>query len=170
MRSSQYLIFSSLVVTLVFASCSRQAPLPLNPRIAVVDFDTQSTIADRWVRPMLSHAIVQQRTLHLPSRWKTSGERNRSGAVMNFPDRIDKLIKVTQEKWRADVLAKEKLEKDYESAVADLRVAREAVAQNARLVALRERETDERKANFERLVADLEAEVEDLGRGTFDAF
>ncbi len=89
---------------------------------------------------------------------------------MNFPDRIDKLIKVTQEKWRADVLAKEKLEKDYESAVADLRVAREAVAQNARLVALRERETDERKANFERLVADLEAEVEDLGRGTFDAF
>ncbi len=60
MRSSQYFTFSPLVLTLALASCSRQAPLPLNPRIAVAEFDNQSTIADRWVRPLLSYAIIQQ--------------------------------------------------------------------------------------------------------------
>ena len=82
MRSSQYLIFSPLFLTLAFASCSRQAPLPLNPRIAVAEFDNQSTATDRWVRPLLSYAIVQQlqaektmaaSLVHDAEGWRTLG-------------------------------------------------------------------------------------------------
>ena len=60
MRSSQYFIFSPLVLAFVFVSCSGQAPAPLNPRIAIAGFDNQSTIADRWVRPLLSYSIARQ--------------------------------------------------------------------------------------------------------------
>lgn len=60
MRSSHYVIFSLLAFAFLFVSCSRQAPAPLNPRIAVAAFDNHSTGADGWVRPLLSYAIVRQ--------------------------------------------------------------------------------------------------------------
>ncbi len=60
MRFSQYLSFLHLVLISLLAACSRQAPLPLNPRVAIAEFDNQGTAADRWVRPLLGYVIVYQ--------------------------------------------------------------------------------------------------------------
>ncbi|MCX6610815.1 MAG: hypothetical protein NTW74_08175, partial [Acidobacteria bacterium] len=54
----------------------------MNPRVAVAEFDNQSTVTDRWVRPLLSYAIVQQlqaektmaaNLVHDAEGWRTLG-------------------------------------------------------------------------------------------------
>ena len=59
MRSSHQLFFIPLLLLLILGACSRQVPLPQNPRVAVQLFDNQGAdAADRWIGTLLAYSMV----------------------------------------------------------------------------------------------------------------
>lgn len=59
MRSSKHLFPIPLILLLILGACSRQVPLPQNPRLAVQLFDNQGADgSDRWMSALLAYSMV----------------------------------------------------------------------------------------------------------------